>query len=123
MRSTPFQEREDDEGISPMHTTETPPVMQGPLTRTRAQQLNQQVSSFLCFLVNMRILCYLMTLLYLGIMDRTMKCLKEYLEEVKIRWSVQVKPESHNIPSSSLPQSLGAACTKINTQVIYVVQV
>ena len=32
-----------------MHRTKTPPiVMQGPLTRARARQLNQQVSSFLC---------------------------------------------------------------------------
>jgi hypothetical protein len=48
-RTTPFQEGEDDEDISPMHTTEPPPVvMQGPLTRARARQLNEQVSSFLC---------------------------------------------------------------------------
>ena len=47
-RTTPFQEGEDDEDISPMHRTKTPPiVMQGPLTRARARQLNQQVSLFL----------------------------------------------------------------------------
>ena len=121
---TLLQEGEDDEDITPLDTNNVSHMdIQGPITRASARRLHQDVSSFLCFLVNMRILCYLMTLLYLGIMDRTMKCLKEYLEEVKIRWGVQVKPESHNIPSSSLPQSLGAACTKINTQVIYVVQV
>ncbi len=38
---TPFQEGEDDEDISPSI------VMQGPLTRARARQINQQVSSFL----------------------------------------------------------------------------
>ena len=47
-RTTLLQEGEDDEDISPMHTTEPPPsVMQGLLTRARARQLNQQVSSFL----------------------------------------------------------------------------
>ncbi|WVZ70319.1 hypothetical protein U9M48_018994 [Paspalum notatum var. saurae] len=37
---TSLQEGEDDEDITPM-------VMQGPITRARAKQLNQQVSSFL----------------------------------------------------------------------------
>jgi len=47
-RTTPLQEGEDDEDISPMHVTDTPPmVMPGPLTRARTRQLNQQVSSFL----------------------------------------------------------------------------
>ncbi|WVZ81233.1 hypothetical protein U9M48_028632 [Paspalum notatum var. saurae] len=39
-RTTSLQEGEDDEDITPM-------VMQGPITRGRAKQLNQQVSSFL----------------------------------------------------------------------------
>ncbi|WVZ72338.1 hypothetical protein U9M48_020813, partial [Paspalum notatum var. saurae] len=39
-RTTSLQEGEDDEDIAPM-------VMQGPITRTRAKQLNQQMSSFL----------------------------------------------------------------------------
>jgi len=39
-RTTSLQEGEDDEDITPM-------VMQGPITRARAKQLNQQVSSFL----------------------------------------------------------------------------
>ena len=47
-RTTPLQEGEDDEDISPMLTSDTPSVvMHGPLTRARARQLNQQVSSFL----------------------------------------------------------------------------
>ncbi|WVZ81405.1 hypothetical protein U9M48_028785 [Paspalum notatum var. saurae] len=42
-RTTPLQEREDDEDISPMHITHTTPVvMHGPLTRARARQLSQQ---------------------------------------------------------------------------------
>ncbi|WVZ51899.1 hypothetical protein U9M48_002999 [Paspalum notatum var. saurae] len=42
-RTTPLQEGEDDEDISPMLTSDTPlVVMHGPLTRTRARQLNQQ---------------------------------------------------------------------------------
>jgi hypothetical protein len=37
-----------DEDITPMHTANTPPtVIQGPITRARARQLHQQVSSFL----------------------------------------------------------------------------
>ncbi|WVZ52679.1 hypothetical protein U9M48_003716 [Paspalum notatum var. saurae] len=39
-RTTSLQEGEDDEDITPM-------VMQGPITRAHAKQLNQQVSSFL----------------------------------------------------------------------------
>ena len=47
-RTTPLQEGEDDEDISPMLTSDTPSVVtHGPLTRARARQLNQQVSSFL----------------------------------------------------------------------------
>ncbi|WVZ93729.1 hypothetical protein U9M48_039686 [Paspalum notatum var. saurae] len=42
-RTTPLQEGEDDEDISPMFTRDTPSVvMHGPLTRARARQLNQQ---------------------------------------------------------------------------------
>jgi hypothetical protein len=37
-----------DEDITPIYTVETPPiVIQGPITRARARQLHQQVSSFL----------------------------------------------------------------------------
>jgi hypothetical protein len=46
-RTTPLQEVEDDEDITPMYTAETPIVIQGPITRARVQQLHQQVSSFL----------------------------------------------------------------------------
>jgi hypothetical protein len=47
-RTTPLQEGEDDEDITPMHTAETPPiVIQGPITTARARQLHQQVSPFL----------------------------------------------------------------------------
>ncbi|WVZ84253.1 hypothetical protein U9M48_031305 [Paspalum notatum var. saurae] len=42
-RTTPLQEGEDDEDISPMLTSNTPSiVMRGPLMRARARQLNQQ---------------------------------------------------------------------------------
>ncbi|WVZ81178.1 hypothetical protein U9M48_028589 [Paspalum notatum var. saurae] len=41
--TTPLQEGEDDEDISPMLTSDTPSVvMHGPLTRARARQLNQK---------------------------------------------------------------------------------
>ena len=47
-RTTPLQEGEDDEEITPMDTNNTPQVdVQGPITRARARQLNLQVSSFL----------------------------------------------------------------------------
>jgi hypothetical protein len=39
LRTTPIQEGEDDEDISPLHT------MQGPITRARARQLDLQVCS------------------------------------------------------------------------------
>jgi hypothetical protein len=47
-RTTPLQEGEDDEDITPMDTNNTPLVdVQGPITCARARQLNLQVSSFL----------------------------------------------------------------------------
>jgi len=73
-------------------------------------------------MVTMRIICYLMLLLYLVIMERTKKYSEEDLEEEKVGWGVQVKPKAHNIPSSSLPQIPGATCTKIDNQVTYGVQ-
>ena len=47
-RTTQMQEGEDDEDITTTDTTIHPIVMQGPITRARARQLNQQVNSFLC---------------------------------------------------------------------------
>jgi hypothetical protein len=45
-RTTPLQEGEDDEDITPMDTNNTPQVdIQGPITHTRARQLNLQVIS------------------------------------------------------------------------------
>jgi hypothetical protein len=47
-RTTPLQEGEDEEDITPMDTNNTPQVdIQGPITRARARQLNLQVISFL----------------------------------------------------------------------------
>jgi hypothetical protein len=47
-RTTPLQEGEDDEDITPMDTNNTPQVdIQGPITCARARQLNLQVISFL----------------------------------------------------------------------------
>jgi hypothetical protein len=40
-RTTPIQEKEDDENITSVHT------MNGPITRSRARQLNLQVRSTL----------------------------------------------------------------------------
>ena len=47
-RMTSIQEGEDDEDIPTMDATAstTPPHMQGPMTRARARQLNNQVLSF-----------------------------------------------------------------------------
>jgi hypothetical protein len=45
-RTTPLQEGEDDEDITPMDTNNTPQV-DSPITRARARQLNLQVISFL----------------------------------------------------------------------------
>jgi hypothetical protein len=44
----PFRSNHRSEDITPMYMAETPPiVIQGPITRARARQLHQQVSSFL----------------------------------------------------------------------------
>jgi hypothetical protein len=47
-RTTPLQEEDDDEDITPMYTAETSPiVIQGPMARACARQLHQHMSSFL----------------------------------------------------------------------------
>src|SRR5438132_13935427 len=48
-RTTPIQEGEDDEDISTTDITIPPILIEGPITRSRARQLKQQVNSFLCF--------------------------------------------------------------------------
>jgi hypothetical protein len=50
-RTTSNQEGEDDEDIN-MSDTTTPIEVQGPITRSRAQQLRRQVNSFLCLSAN-----------------------------------------------------------------------
>src|SRR6266540_3342538 len=47
-RMTTIQEGEDDEDISTTDITIPPILIQGPITRSRARQLKQQVNSFLC---------------------------------------------------------------------------
>jgi len=48
LRMTPFQEGEDDEDIPAMHARSSPNATnQGPLTRSRAKKLQEQVNSFL----------------------------------------------------------------------------
>jgi hypothetical protein len=121
-RTTLLQKREDDENIIPLDTNNTRYIdMQGSITGARACCLNQEVSLF--HLVIMRMICYLMILLYLEIIERIMKYLEEDLEEENIRRGVQVKREAHNIPSSSLPRSSGAAWTRTDAQVTYGVQI
>jgi len=55
-RTTPIQEGEDDEDITPMDIQEVPPLdiqtIQGPITRARARQLNLEVSSLLSVSIN-----------------------------------------------------------------------
>jgi hypothetical protein len=47
-RTTPIQEEEDDEDITPLDTNNNPPMnVQRPITRAQARQLNLEVSSFL----------------------------------------------------------------------------
>ena len=48
-RTTSIQDGEDDADITNSDTHNNPPtVIQGPITRARARQLNLEVSSFLC---------------------------------------------------------------------------
>ena len=46
LRTTQMQEREDDEDISTNNTSTPPSPPLGPITLTRAHQLNHQVNSF-----------------------------------------------------------------------------
>jgi hypothetical protein len=48
LRTTPFQEGEDDEDMPIMHaSSSTKDTNQGPLTRSHAKKLQEQVNSFL----------------------------------------------------------------------------
>ncbi|WVZ70565.1 hypothetical protein U9M48_019224 [Paspalum notatum var. saurae] len=92
-RTTSLQEGEDDEDISPMYTTESPPsVLQGPITRARARQLNQQ---------------------------RIRKGLDTSKESERNKEDVQVKLEAQSKSSSSLPRPAGPFDTKTETQDAY----
>jgi hypothetical protein len=51
-RTTSIQEGEDDEDITMSDTTIPSIELQGPITRSRAQQLRRQVNSFLCLYAN-----------------------------------------------------------------------
>ncbi|WVZ76541.1 hypothetical protein U9M48_024508 [Paspalum notatum var. saurae] len=85
-RTTSLQEGEDDEDITPM-------VMQGPITRARAKQLNQQVSSFL----GARNSTYKDGMLPNDIIDyieRTMKALETSTDQEEDQRGVQVKMEA-----------------------------
>jgi hypothetical protein len=47
-RMTPFQEEEDNEDISAMHASSSPKdINQGPLIRSHAKKLQEQVNSFI----------------------------------------------------------------------------
>jgi hypothetical protein len=52
LRTTSIQEGEDDEDITMLDTTIPSIELQGPITRSRAQQLRRQVNSFLCSSAN-----------------------------------------------------------------------
>jgi hypothetical protein len=51
-RTTSIQEGEDDEDITTSDTTIPSIKLQGPIMRSRAQQLRRQVNSFLCSSAN-----------------------------------------------------------------------
>ncbi|WVZ49166.1 hypothetical protein U9M48_000543 [Paspalum notatum var. saurae] len=88
-RTTPLQEGEDDEDISPMHVTDTPPmVVPGPLTRARTRQLNQQLSSFL------------------RTWERNKKALGTSKGEERSKEGVQVKLEAQFVSKSASRDSL-----------------
>jgi hypothetical protein len=52
LRMTSIQEGEDDEDITTPDTAIPSIELQGPITRSRAQQLRHQVNSFLCSSAN-----------------------------------------------------------------------
>src|SRR5438876_7859072 len=64
----------------------------------------------------LRIDCYLMMLLYLGIIERTREHLKEGLEEEKTRLVGQFKMEAQHMTSSRQIRTPGPVHTKTNAQ-------
>src|SRR5207247_7107654 len=67
-------------------------------------------------LMILRIDCYLMMLLYLGIIKRTRGHLKEGLEEEKIRLVGQFKMEAQHMMSSRQIRTPGPVRTKTDAQ-------
>src|SRR5207253_10163261 len=65
----------------------------------------------------LRIDCYLMMLLYLGIIERTRGHLKEGLEEEKTRLVGQFKMEAQHMTSSRQIRTQGPVRTKMNVQI------
>src|SRR5207244_12145276 len=65
----------------------------------------------------LRIDCYLIMLLYLGIIERTRGHLKEGLEEEKTRLVGQFKMETQHMTSSRQIRTPGPVHTKTNAQI------
>ncbi len=110
-----------DEDITPSDTyNNPPPVIQGPITRARARQLNLEVSSFLyssLYDFENRLLPNE----YIVIRNKGEdKDLERDLEAWRIIKDVQVNMEAQTRSTSSTIQSPGPVCTKTGAQVAYV---
>ena len=118
-RTTPFQEGEDDEDITPSDApTDPPTIMQGPMTRAQMCQLNLEVSSFLSdtFLTFENRLLPNDVILLRNIGEGHEGLRGRGGGEDDQQGDVQQEPEARSNMISSLPRPSGPVCLKLVTQ-------
>jgi hypothetical protein len=118
-RTTPFQEGEDDEDITPSDVPADPPtVMQAPMTQARTRQLNFEVSSFLSdpFYTFENILLSNDVILLRNIGEGHEGLRGRGGGEDDQQRDVQQEPEVRSNMILSMPRPSGPVCLKLVTQ-------
>jgi hypothetical protein len=118
-RTTPVQEGEDDEDITPLDTNDTPPLdIQGAITRARARQLNLEVSSFLSKALYVNVENSILPNDYILLRNKG-EDQEGDGEGLRDGGDQQRRPNQVRGPSVSPTRSPGAGSTKTDAQVAY----
>jgi hypothetical protein len=118
-RTTPVQEGEDDEDITPLDTNDTPPLdIQGAITRARARQLNLEVSSFLSKALYVNVENSILPNDYILLRNKG-EDQEGDGEGLRDGGDQQRRPNQVRGPSESPTRSPGAGSTKTDAQVAY----
>jgi hypothetical protein len=118
-----MQEGEDDEDLNTLATIIPSVEILGPITRSRAQQLNHQVNSFLCSSVyNIESRLLPNDLIVLGIKEKAMEdkwSIKKVLESQGDMHEKVANQSNSELPSSSPTRSPGPPRIQIDVQIAY----